>query len=209
MKRTLLLALGLGVCGYASASSLFVSGFISGENRFVLTTFTGGDPLQNTQAGPMAAMLDGTFGFDAYCVDSGHSPLFGSAYNVNMVTLPDAGLPNSGRIAYMYQTFAPTVTNQDQGAGLQLAIWDVLVDGGDGLTNGNFKASSVTTTMTAAANYLSQSVGHTGTATWYQGLPRGNGQPQDLIGGTPVPEPASLLVLGGAAAFFLRKRKRA
>lgn len=208
MKRTLLLALGLAVCASASASSLFVSGFVANESRFVLTTFTGGTPNQNTQTGPMAATLDGSFNFSAYCVDSAHAPLFGSSYDVNMVTLPDAGLPNSGRIAYLYQSFASTVNNQDLGAGLQLAIWDVLVDGGDGLGAGNFRASSVTNTMNAAANFLTQSVGHSGTATWYQG-PRGANQPQDLVGGTPVPEPVSILTLGAAALVAIRRRRRA
>src|SRR4051812_2747616 len=126
MKRTLILALAVSISGYASASTLFVSGFVTGQFRFVLTTFTGGTPGQNTQAGPMAALLDGSFNFNAYCVDSAHAPLIGSTYSTNPVALPNGGLPNSGRLAYLYQQFAASVSNQDQGAGLQLALWDVL-----------------------------------------------------------------------------------
>lgn len=210
MKSLALLAGTLVLAGAASADSLFVTGFVANESHFVLTTFTGGTPGTNTQAGPMAATLNGTLNFNAYCVDSAHSPVIGSTYNVNLVALPDAGLTNSARISYLYQTFAGSVTTADQGAALQLAIWDVMVDNGDGLGAGSFRASSTTNVMSQAATDLSQSASHAGTATWYQGLPRGgSGQPQDLIGTTPVPEPTTILSLGAAAILAIRRKKRA
>jgi hypothetical protein len=61
--------------------------------------------------------------------------------------------------------------------------------------------------MNQAASYISQSAGHSGTATWYQGLPAGQNQPQDLVGGTPVPEPATFAILGLGILAIRRKRK--
>lgn len=208
MKKAIIIGLGLAACSLASASDLFISGFATGKFRFVFTSFDGTSPITNTQAGAMSATLDGIQSFDAYCVDSLHAPLIGSSYPVTATALPNAGLANSARLAYLYETFAPTVDNADKGAGLQLALWDVLVDNGDGLSAGQFRASSVTTTMNQAAAYLSSSVGHSGSATWYQGVPGAN-QPQGLIGANPVPEPASLATLSIAAVALLRRRRKA
>jgi hypothetical protein len=208
MKKALVIGLGLAACSMASASSLFVSGFSAGKFRFVLTSFNGGSPLTNTQAGALDATLDGSQSFEAYCVDALHAPLIGSSYPVSTVQLPNAGLANSGRLAFLYQNFASSVNNQDTGAGLQLAIWDVLMDNGDGLSAGLFRASTVTSTVNQTNAYLAASVGQSGSATWYKGTPGAN-QPQDLIGANPVPEPATIVTLGIAAAAVLRRRRKA
>ncbi len=208
MKKSILLVLALGATALAPASSLTLTGFVANQFRFVLTSFNGTSPLTNTQAGTLAATLDSSFNFNAYCVDSTHAPLIGTAYNTNMVALPNAGLANSARIAYLYTQFSGTVNNQDTGAGLQLAIWDVLMDNGDGFAAGNFRASSVASTITQANAYLTASAGHTSTATWYQGLPAGPNEPQGLVGSSPVPEPASITVLGLAAIAAIRRKRR-
>lgn len=208
MKKGLIVALGIAIAAMAPATDLFVAGFVTGKFRFVLTSFNGTSPLTNTQAGALAATLDGFQNFEAYCVDGAHAPLIGTTYNTNAVQLPNGGLPNSGRLAFLYQNFASTVNSQDTGAGLQLAIWDVLMDNGDGFGAGLFRASSVASTITQANAYLAASAGQSGSATWYQGLPAGPNQPQDLMGANPVPEPASLAALGIASAALLRRRRR-
>src|ERR1044072_1029949 len=182
MKKAIIIGLGLTVTSMASASSLFVSGFVTNKFRFVLTSFNGTSPLTNTQAGALGATLDGSQNFEAYCVDSLHAPKIGTAYNTNLVQLPNGGLHNSGRIAFLYQQFASTGNSQDTGAGLPLAISDVLMGNGDRLSSGLFRASSVASTVTQANSYLTASVGQSGSATWYQGVPAGAQQPPDLVG---------------------------
>lgn len=207
MKKAILIGLGLGVVSMSSASTLLVSGFVTNKFRFVLTSFDGSVPMTNTQAGALGATLDGTQNFEAYCVDALHAPQIGTPYTTTITQLPNAGLPNSGRIAFLYQQFASTVNSQDTGAGLQLAIWDVLMDNGDGLGAGFFRASTVASTVTQTNTYLTASVGQTGSASWYKG-PSGPNQPQDLVGANPVPEPATLATLGIAAAALIRRRRK-
>jgi hypothetical protein len=154
----------------------------------------------------MAAVLNATQSFPVYCVDNLHSPQIGSAYVP--IEHPVTDLANGARIGYLYQHYAPLVTDADSGAGLQLAIWDVLFDNGDGLSSGTFQASSTSGTMIAATNDISGSAGHTAGATWYEG-PAGANQPQGVVGANPVPEPASLAAVSlGIAALVRRRRAR-
>lgn len=146
--------------------------------------------------------------FNAFCVDLTHTISPGQTWDVFMTRLPDGGLNQSGRIAYLYTTFADGLVSNDDAAGLQLAIWDLLVDGGDGLGTGSFTvASAPAAASTAAANCLTLSEGQIGTATWFQSVGQDK---QNLIGPRPVPEPGTLALLGTMALpllGFCRRRK--
>ena len=147
--------------------------------------------------------------FNSFCVDLEHSMSTGNAWDVDLTPIPDAGLNNSGRLAYLYTTYSTTVTTDEDAAGLQMAAWDILVDGGDGLSIGNFQASNVSDSAVAAANkFITDSDGKTGTATW---LVSTNGSKQNLLGPrSAVPEAGSLSLIGTALLpllGFIRRRK--
>jgi hypothetical protein len=146
--------------------------------------------------------------FRSFCVDLQHTISQGQSWDVNLTPIPDPGLNNSGRIAYLYTSYAAGIASNDDAAGLQLAAWDVLIDGGDGISTGNFQASNTTSgAVTAANGYLAASQGQSGTATW---LVSTNGSRQNLVGPQPVPEAGSLSLIGTALLpllGFSRRRK--
>jgi hypothetical protein len=147
--------------------------------------------------------------FNSLCVDLFHSIYQGDSWDVNLTPLPDPNLNNGGRAAYLYSTYYNTLTSNDDAAGLQLAVWDIITDNGDGLSSGDFRASNVSTgAVTAANNYLSESAGKTGSATWMVST----GGKQNLLcpHSASVPEPGSMAFLGTCALPFLgfaRRRK--
>ena len=182
--------------------SLTVHSLTAGKYAAVDVNYFGSNHL--LYAGPQSASLDGGERFDAYCVDLTHWNSLPTVYPVNVLSTDL--LTNGQRIAYLYETYAGTVTNATQGAALQLAIWDVLTDDGDGFTAGNFKSSTGGAILTQANTYLLDSVYMTGEVSWLKAATHGNGgQYQDLVG-PAVPGPAAALPFA-AWAIALRKRR--
>lgn len=136
--------------------------------------------------------------FRSLCVDLDHRVSWGEQWDVNLVPLPDAGLNQSGRIAYLYNKYINSLTTNDDATGLQLAVWDLVVDGGNGLDTGNFRVRQASAHAVAAGNqFIAESADKSDTATW---LVSARGTKQNLIGpgcpGNSVPEPGSLALLG-------------
>ncbi|HXN48547.1 MAG TPA: PEP-CTERM sorting domain-containing protein [Bryobacteraceae bacterium] len=212
-------------CGLLSADTITVTGV---DNTRGVTSLLWidehGTPTNVYYAGVINLLLNQTFQRDSLCaqlfVDIGLS-----TYNTTVMT-PYAAEAEFGRnleqAAWLVHKELPLVTTADEGAGLQLAIWDIVEDGGDGLTQGNVKASTDPSNPTdptilgLAEAYEKESVGEgSNLAFVYVNTSFGGVPAQMLIGPefgsgpVPTPEP-STLGLGGlglvAASLLLRKK---
>lgn len=96
----------------------------------------------NLTTGVAGLFVDG-FGVDAICADF-FTLISNGDYNVNLLG-PNA-VSNGARVAWMLRNILPSInsqanglTKQQQGAGLQLAAWDIIHDGGDGFNLGRIR----------------------------------------------------------------------
>lgn len=107
-----------------------------------------------------------------------------------------------------------TLTNGNQVAGFQLALWDAVYDGDGKLNDGAFRATASDTIKTLANGYMSAAAGWTGgkrfDMTFLESTGTGSHKRQNLVTVAPVPVPAAggllLLAVGGLAA--LRRRRK-
>jgi len=163
-------------------------------------------------------VLDGLQQQSAFCVDAFTEIWNGS----HQVILEDPStLTNGERIAWLMQNMATTVTTAAQAAGMQLAIWDIVHDNGDGLGAGRIQGLGQTdaAVATAANGFIQSSVGQSSlNATVYTNI-AGRDAAQALmscgVGGgtcddpTGVPEPSTLVTFGiGALAIAFGTRRR-
>ena len=134
---------------------------------------------------------------------------------------PDPGAEQ--RVAWLYVNQLSSVNSVALGQGFQLAIWDIIHDGGDGPDSGRIRrrptttGGTPTTVVTAWTNYLNVSVGMSSMlASVYQNFNLSNNLPaQNFIGpyqgtGGLVPEPDSWLTMAtasGALLFGLFRRR--
>jgi len=131
---------------------------------------------------------------------------------VNLVT-------NGRRAAWLMQTYLPQIANTDQAAAVQVAIWDVVHDGGDGLTNGALRGGATSApVIQLAEQYIAASAGQKNTAGSVFTHIDGPKARQQLMApgnftatafGFVVPEPATCFAMGsGLLILGLARRKR-
>jgi hypothetical protein len=119
------------------------------------------------------------------------------------------------RAAWLYGNEIGGVDTQNEGAAMQLAIWDILFDGGDGAGSGIIGGASTTDTNVLAlwSNYLTISDGQSSrTAASVYRNSLGGYEAQPFLGPedpNAIPEPSTYALIGTGlvAAFFIRKRK--
>lgn len=199
-------------------------------------TYQAGDMLTNGQlatstqtineqvsAGVMNLIVDGLYSVDAFCVDY-FVLISNGTHNVNL--LGQDSINGGGRIEWMLRNTLPTINAQadatlkrQQAAALQLAIWDIVHDNGDGFTAGRIQQSTSSSSPTnsivlAQANaFLAASSGQTqlGGVVYVNVL--GANAVQRLMSdnyAAGVPEPSTCgLTLGGCALVVWLRRKRA
>lgn len=175
-------------------------------------------------AGPFLVGINGAPAtLNVFCLDFFTSIDNYATYNV-IVTPPSPSLFQTA--AQMYSTYVSNMVNATgaarklYGAALQIALWEVVIDGFDlGTTNdlatGNFRASLVTPFGTDLHNivtsYLTSALGPISPDTVIYQSATSNIPMQALIGGggTPeVPEPGTWALLGtGLIGLSLLRRR--
>jgi hypothetical protein len=204
-----------------------------------------GSPVKAYFAGVLDITLttpDGTYNRETLCVDLFTDINVGQTYDTSVLEPSEVSGRDLGQVSWLIDNTLPPggsttfnsvlpnadwVTSADQGAGLQLAIWDLTVDGGDGFSSGQVQSSSVTgkatdptvlgwavtyesvltqyTPNTSNDAFVYQNWDASGPAQMLEGPMYNDGGP------TPGPEPATCLLTGAALValgWFGRSRGR-
>ena len=206
------------LCGIAAADTIIVTGVDGSRGQSVWIGENGTD--QNAFfAGVILIQLTDAegnqFNRDTLCVQLFTDIYLDRVYGTSVVTPDEMGGGNFDRVSWLLDNRLPSVTTPAQGAGLQLAIWDIMEDGGDGFSAGSVQAASGLNGQTtdqsvldAATAYEADSFGkNSGDAFVYLNVNLGDGSPAQTLEGPkflndggpqPMPE-ASTLVLAGTA----------
>ena len=260
MSRNSILSNVIGRClagvvllsGCASATTIIATGV--DNNR-------GGSLWMNENGTDTQAMFAGviliavrqnnvTYNRDALCVDLFTNINLNQTYNTTILSPSDVSGKNLQRVSWLvdnallpangfkpgYPSSLPSsdwVLTAAQGEGIQLAIWDIVHDNGDGFSAGSVqksKSASNPTNVTAlnwAQFYETASLNqHSNYAFIYQNVTL-SGQPAQMLAGpqyldggpdppnfnpeTPLPEPSTMALAGSALILigkFLRRRKQ-
>jgi hypothetical protein len=234
----------LALCGLVSADTISATGVDPNRSETIWIN-ENGTPAQVIAGVILIDLTSGgkTYDRDTLCVDLFVNIYLGQTYNTAVLTPAEvSGKNDLGIVSWLIDNaLLPTqssfssvlpradwVTTPAQGAGLQLAIWDLVEDNGDGFSHGSVQASTTPGSSTdpsvlAWANtyealalgpqaqpsnlaFVYANTGSNGTAVqMLEGPQFQDGGPQ------PAPEPFTFALTGAgliAVCLILRKRIR-
>ncbi len=198
-----------GLLTGAHATTLKIESIVPGLSEAVTINYNGNN--QNVLAGAQSVRIDGASPVGLYCVDLDHANHFGDTYGVNVQGV--STVANGTQVNNLMTNFWSTLDTSTEAAAFQLALWDVVVDGGDGLSTGNFKGVNIGSGIASKFTEYQSAINSAGpeslTISVYNATSHGqNGNiHQNLIGAQAVPEPATLLIAPALIA-LLKKRKK-
>jgi hypothetical protein len=251
-----ILLLASGLASADTIDAYAVDGTRGEYNLWLYMSSTSGGTPSISQAyftGVIDINLDSLYNRDTLCVDLFTDIMIGSTYYTTVLSpsqVTGRNIAELQTVAWLIDNELPAVNLAVQqgatahggaaamGAGLQLAIWDITVDGGDGLSSGQVQAVTSSTPGATSSNLTDPNVLYW-TNLYEQAAQNqssdlafvyvnyalnGNGGPnlnspaqmlegpQFSDGGpNPYPEPATLALAGGALiaiGHFARRRRR-
>jgi len=120
---------------------------------------------------------------------------------------------SGARLAWMFNTYVPSFTQNWQAAAFQIAAWDIVADNGNGFAAGRVRSASTTDAqvLNFAASMVTASANKSGTGgTFYQPT-AGPRYSQTLFNASPdtsVPEPGTYLLIGAGLLALSQIRRR-
>ena len=195
------------IVGTASAVNLtYVGPALSGEDTGTIS-LNGSSEAVNIGA---LSFTDGVTTFSTYCADL-TSFVDGSAHGYSASSTSPTGTTGIDLAGRIVAVNAGNALTADQSAGLQLAVWSAIYNGGTSFNaNGaHFGVTGVSNAVIAdATSYYLAANGTVGSASYYNIASGQGGQSQLAV--QPAPEPACMaLVVMGAIGAAKRRRKMA
>lgn len=145
----------------------------------------------------------------SFCADLDHNQYVPGTSSVTVGNKNTVN--NGGLLANLLTKYGKAVDTNEGAAALQLAVWDLWADGGDGLTTGNFQTTGTYSSTQTLADYFingaKQPVNAANLIAYnVNRVPGENTQGQNLV--RAVPEPTGLIAIGLGAVGMLRKRRK-
>jgi PEP-CTERM motif len=182
---------------------------------YALTALPGHAATGGTaSAGGFLTTLNGSSpSFTTYCVDLYQSISFNTPYSP--YSLVSSHSFANGRayadLARLYSSAAPLVNNSVTEAAFQMAVWEIAYETTPGAYSLGSGAATFSSTSALAAATAADWLGHLGNGNGMVINVRENGEHQDVVYASSVPEPETYaLMMGGLMAVgYVARRRRA
>ena len=230
LKKCLPLLGALAIASPAFAITVNMDGFTLGAADVVMTGTEGLSPSYTGQAGEFSGNFEGALSgaqnlrsvtleaaaptsFIAWCAELTQTFSFGVAYQYTPVSgVTYFGAQKATDLSRLFTAAQGFVVDNLTSAAMQAGIWEIIYekDPSFSLTGGTFKGAPQSPAGQPAFDVVNGFLLNLGT---YQANARidvlSNGDQQDFLIGTPVPEPETWLLFGiglGAIGLFRRRR---